>query len=373
MTSSFTLKSCDGYARRGTLRTSRGDLPTPVFMPVGTCASVKTLDERDLQELKTEIILSNTYHLYLRPGHRLIERLGGLHKFMGHEGPILTDSGGYQVFSLGKLNKITEEGVLFQSHLDGSRHLFTPELSMEVQKSLGSDIVMAFDECPPLPAAKESLRQSMERTLRWAARCRRYPLASHQQLFGIIQGGLHKDLRSTCMESLLNMGFDGLALGGLSVGEKNEEMTDFLNDFVPRMPAHLPRYLMGVGTPLDILKGVRAGIDLFDCVLPTRNARNGQLFTPSGPINIKREEFKEDPLPPVSGCPCPLCSRHSRAWLRHLWVSGEPSAGRLATLHNLYFYLNMMKEIRRAIEDGTFNEYHQKFHERYRSNTKERF
>ena len=367
MASFFTLESRQGNARRGVLHTSRGDVPTPVFMPVGTCASVKTLDERDLQELGGGIILANTYHLYLRPGHRLIESLGGLHQFMGHTGPILTDSGGYQVFSLGKLNKITEEGVLFQSHLDGSRHLFTPELSMEVQKSLGSDIVMAFDECPPLPSEKETLSRSVQRTLRWAGRCRRYPLSPGQRLFGILQGGLHGDLRRECLESLRALDFDGLALGGLSVGEKNEEMIAFLESFVPEMPDELPRYLMGVGTPLDILQGVKAGIDMFDCVLPTRNARNGQLFTPTGPLNIKREEFKSDPRPPVPGCPCPLCSRHSRAWLRHLYVSGEPTAGRLATLHNLHFYLGMMGDIRRAIAEKTFDKYYQKFYDEYRS------
>ena len=361
MTSLFTLKSSHEHARRGVLHTSRGDVQTPVFMPVGTSACVKTLDERDLQELGAEIILSNTYHLYLRPGHQLIERLGGLHSFMGHSGPILTDSGGYQVFSLGKLNNINEEGVVFQSHLDGSRHLFTPELSMEVQKSLGSDIVMAFDECPPLPAEKETLKKSMERTLRWAARCRQYSLKPQQYLFGILQGGLHQDLRFQCLESLNAMGFDGLALGGLSVGEKNEEMVTFLKSFVPRMPPRLPRYLMGVGTPLDILEGVRVGIDMFDCVLPTRNARNGQLFTPTGPINIKREEFKEDLSPLLPG------SHHSRAWLRHLYISGEPSAGRLATLHNLHFYLNMMKDIRQAIEERTFDKYYQNFYNNYHS------
>ena len=367
MTSFFTLKSHHSHTRRGVLHTSRGDIQTPVFMPVGTRASVKTLDGRDLQELGAEIILANTYHLYLRPGHRLIENLGGLHSFMGHPRPILTDSGGYQVFSLGKLNKITEEGVLFQSHLDGSRHLFTPELSMEIQKSLGSDIVMTFDQCPPLPGKKEILRQSMERTLRWAKRCRHYPLGSRQHLFGIIQGGLHQDLRLECLESLDAMGFEGLAIGGLSVGEKNEEMRTFLNDFVPRMPPHLPRYLMGVGTPLDILEGVRVGIDMFDCVLPTRNGRNGQLFTPTGPVNIKKEEFKEDPRPPVPGCPCPLCSHHSRAWLRHLWIAGEPTAGRLNTLHNLWFYLGMMKDIRQAIAQRTFDKYYKKFYDDYHS------
>ena len=367
MTSLFTLKSQQNHARSGVLHTSRGDVPTPVFMPVGTRACVKTLDERDLQELGAKIILSNTYHLYLRPGHQLIENLGGLHAFMGHSGPILTDSGGYQVFSLGKLNKIDEEGVIFQSHLDGSRHLFTPELSMEVQKSLGSDIVMAFDECPPLPEEKENLQKSMERTLRWAARCRQYPLGPQQHLFGILQGGLHQDLRLKCLQSLEDMGFDGLALGGLSVGEKNREMVLFLRDFVPQMPSQLPRYLMGVGTPWDILEGVKAGIDMFDCVLPTRNARNGQLFTPTGTINIKREEYKNDTRPPVPSCPCPLCSRYSRAWLRHLYVSGEPTAGRLVTMHNLYFYLNMMKEIRCAIDEGTFDKYYQNFYNSYHS------
>jgi queuine tRNA-ribosyltransferase len=356
-------------ARAGVIHTAHGDIQTPVFMPVGTRASVKTMSQEDLEELDAKIILGNTYHLYLRPGHELIERVGGgLHGFMGWDRPILTDSGGYQVFSLSEMNKRTEEGVRFQSHIDGSYHMISPEKSMEIQKALGSDIVMAFDECPALPATKQTLKESMELTLRWAKRCRDYVLKDHQNLFGIIQGGLHFDLRSECMERLVEMDFPGYALGGLSVGEKNEEMVNFLNDFTHTMPENKPRYLMGVGKPIDILNGVKAGIDMFDCVLPTRNARNGQFLTAGGPLNIKKARFAEDTLQPDPTCSCRVCKKYTRAYVRHLYNVGEPLAGQLVTYHNLHFYLNMMREARTAILEDRFDEYYDNFYKRYTSN-----
>ncbi len=365
----FTLEKSDGQARAGRIKTAHGEIETPIFMPVGTRASVKTMTSEDLGEMDAQIILGNTYHLYLRPGHELIEKVGGgLHGFMNWQGPILTDSGGFQVFSLSDLNKVTEEGVVFQSHIDGSRHMIGPEKSMEIQKALGSDIVMAFDECPALPATKETLRESMELTLRWAKRCRDYELKEHQHLFGIVQGGLHKDLRSECMERLLEMDFPGLALGGLSVGEKNEEMVNFCHDFCPTMPVHKPRYLMGVGKPLDVLTGIKNGLDMFDCVLPTRNARNGQILTHRGPLNIKKERFKEDPAALDPDCDCRACSNYSRAYVRHLFNVGEYLGGQLVTYHNLYFYLKMVKEARAHILDGSFDEYYHSFYKSYTSN-----
>ncbi len=365
----FSLEASSGQARAGIVRTAHGDIQTPIFMPVGTRGSVKTLTQRDLKEVGAQIILGNTYHLYLRPGADLIERVaGGLHQFMNWDRPILTDSGGFQVFSLSKLNKRSEEGVRFQSHLDGSYHMLSPEKSMEIQKGLGSDIVMAFDECPALPATKDSLRESMELTLRWAQRCKDYQLKDHQNLFGIIQGGLHRDLRQECMERLEEIDFPGLALGGLSVGEKNEEMVEFLDDFTPKMPAHKPRYLMGVGKPLDILNGIRAGIDMFDCVLPTRNARNGQFLTNRGPLNIKKVRFKEDPLPPDPECSCHVCQNYSRSYIRHLYNVGEFLAGQLITHHNIHFYLNMVREARAAILAEQFDDYYSNFYNKYNSN-----
>ena len=356
-------------ARAGIITTAHGEIETPIFMPVGTRASVKTMWQEDLEEMNAQIILGNTYHLYLRPGHELIERVGGgLHGFMKWNRAILTDSGGYQVFSLSSMNKVTEEGVTFQSHLDGSKHLISPEKSMEIQRALGSDIVMNFDECPALPATKERLKESMELTLRWAKRCRDYPLKEHQNLFGIIQGGLHFDLRSECMERLNEMNFEGMALGGLSVGEKNEEMVEFLNDFVYTMPENKPRYLMGVGKPLDVLNGIRAGIDMFDCVLPTRNARNGQFLTAHGPLNIKKERFKEDLLPPDPECDCKVCKKHSRAYIRHLYTVGEYLAGNMITYHNLYFYLRMTRNARTAIINDQFDDFYTKFYNSYQSN-----
>lgn len=364
----FKLEGTSKNARAGTITTSRGEIKTPVFMPVGTRATVKGLWQEDLEELEAQIILGNTYHLYLKPGHELIDSLGGLHKFMTWEKPILTDSGGFQVFSLSDLNKVTEDGVIFRSHIDGSKHFIGPEKSMEIQKALGSDIVMIFDECPKLPATKEALRTSMELTLRWAKRCHDYELKPHQNLFAIIQGGLHIDLRTECMERMIEMDFPGYALGGLSVGEKNEEMVSFLNDFVPTMPKEKPRYLMGVGKPMDILNGIKAGLDMFDCVLPTRNARNGQFLTSHGPLNIKKERFIADTLPPDPECSCKVCKRYSRAYIRHLYNVGEYLAGELITFHNLHFYLRMTENARSAIMKDQFDDFYNQFYKKYSSN-----
>lgn len=364
----FTLQKTSGAARAGLITTAHGTIPTPIFMPVGTRATVKTLSQEDLMSLNAPIILANTYHLYLRPGHDLIKRVGGdLHRFMSWDRPILTDSGGFQIYSLAQLRKVTEEGVYFQSHIDGSSHLIGPEKSMEIQKALGSDIVMCFDECPALPATKDQLRASVELTLRWAKRCKEYALQDYQALFGIIQGGLHQDLRQECMERLMAMDFPGFALGGLSVGEKNEEMISFCRDFAPKMPADRPRYLMGVGKPLDVLEGIRNGLDMFDCVLPTRNARNGQFLTHRGPLNIKKARFQEDKLPPDPDCDCRVCQKYSRAYIRHLYMVGEYLAGTLITYHNLWFYLSMVTKAREAIIEDRFDDYYQTFYKTYTS------
>lgn len=365
----FEILKKDKKTRAGILKTAHGDVPTPIFMPVGTRASVKGMWQEQLEELNAPIILGNTYHLFLRPGHELIQKVSdGLHGFMSFKGAILTDSGGFQVYSLSKLNKITEEGVVFKSHLDGTSYLIGPEKSMEIQRALGSDIVMNFDDCPKLPATKEDLRTSMELTLRWAKRCREFPLREYQKRFAIVQGGLHQDLRQECMERLLEMDFDGMALGGLSVGEKNEEMEQFLENFVHKMPENKPRYLMGVGTPLNILHAVKQGVDMFDCVLPTRNARNGQLITRRGPLSIKKERFKEDTLPPDPDCDCRVCKRYHRSYIRHLYNVGEYLAGELITFHNLHFYLKMMSDVRKSIQENQFDEYYRKFYNDYTSN-----
>ncbi len=363
----YKLEKTDAKARAGVIHTAHGEIPTPIFMPVGTRASVKCLSSEDLEDLEAKIILGNTYHLYLRPGHKLIERMGGLHTFMSWDGPILTDSGGFQVFSLSELNKVTEQGVEFQSHIDGSKHFIGPETSMEIQKALGSDIVMAFDECPALPAKKEDLRASMELTLRWAERCQKYELQEHQHLFGIIQGGLHLELRTECMQRLDAMGFPGLAIGGVSVGEKNDEMRELLDSFVHQMPEEKPRYLMGVGKPLDIMMAIRDGVDMFDCVLPTRNARNGQFLTTYGPLNIKKAMFKEDQQAPDPECKCRVCSRYTRAYIRHLFNVGEPLSGQLISFHNIYFYLKMVEKARTAILDQKFEAYYNEFVKNYTS------
>lgn len=370
MTYSFTLNDRSSNARAGTLVTSYGTIKTPVFMPVGTRASVKMIGVRDLEEIGVPIILGNTYHLSLRPGEELIAKIpGNLHGFMSWNHPILTDSGGYQVFSLDKINKKTEEGVLFSSHIDGSPLLLTPERSMNIQRSLGSDIVMCFDDCPSLPSTEKDLRKSMELTLRWAERCTSVVLQDHQNLFGIIQGGLDIDLRRECLARMGELkSFAGFAIGGLSVGEKNDEMKSFCQEFIPSMPVGKPRYLMGVGKPMDILHGVKVGIDMFDCVLPTRNARNGQFFTKYGPLNIKKVKFKEDLRPPDPDCLCSTCRIYSRSYIRHLYKVGEPLAGYLISYHNLYFYQRMMESVRDSILKNLFDVFFTTFYKDYSSN-----
>jgi queuine tRNA-ribosyltransferase len=339
-----------------TLETERGPLSGPQFMPVGTQATVKALTPRDLKDAGAQMILGNTYHLYLRPGHKLIERMGGLHQFMGWDGPILTDSGGFQVFSLAGLRKVKEEGVEFQSHLDGSRHFFTPELSMEIQASLGSDVVMAFDECPPFTEDKKVVAESMERTLRWARRCRDYKLKSHQKLFGIVQGGMFVDLRLECIERLQAMGFDGYAIGGLAIGEPIALTHEMVRKVAPHMPKDKARYLMGVGRPEDLIVATAYGIDMFDCVMPSRNARNGQLFTSRGKVNIKNAQYIEDQSALDPECECYTCKNFTKAYLRHLFVAGEILSSMLNTLHNIHFYLNLMRRLRAGIAENRFDE-----------------
>ena len=340
------------YPRLHTIETAHGSLHGPQFMPVGTRATVKALTPRDLKEAGAEMILGNTYHLFLRPGHKLIERRGGLHKFMAWDGPILTDSGGFQVFSLSKISKVKPDGVEFQSHIDGSRFFLTPELSMEIQAALGSDVVMAFDECPAFTDDKSRVAESMELTLRWAQRCRDYKLKPHQKLFGIVQGGMFPDLRAECIARLSAMGFDGYAIGGLSIGEPPETMHKMVQAVAPLLPADKPRYLMGVGRPEDLLVGAAYGIDMFDCVMPTRNARNGTLFTSGGKVNIKNAAFAEDDGPLDPHCGCYTCRTFTRAYLRHLTLVGEMLGAQLATIHNVSFYLSWMREIRGLVGAG---------------------
>ncbi len=346
----------DGRARTGVLSTAHGDIETPVFMPVGTQGTVKSLCPADLRDIKARIILGNTYHLYLRPGDELVAKLGGLHRFMAWDGPILTDSGGFQVFSLSGLRHITEEGVTFASHIDGSRHLFSPEKVIAIQRNLGSDIMMVLDECVPYGADRAYTEKSLGLTTRWARRCREAhaPGERGQLLFGIVQGGFFKDLRARSAAEIIDIGFDGYALGGLSVGESRGEMYDILDDATPLLPADKPRYLMGVGAPRDLLAGMAAGIDMFDCVLPTRNARNGTLFTTRGKINIKRAEYREDDSPLDPDCPCYACRTFSKAYLRHLYIARELLSYRLNTLHNLTFFAQFMERARQAIRDGRF-------------------
>jgi len=352
----FELIKRDGQARLGRIITKRGVINTPVFLPVGTVATVKAMTADELRELGAEIILSNTYHLYLRPGHEVIRRLGGLHRFMSWEGPILTDSGGFQVFSLSPLRRIKDDGVEFRSHLDGSLHFLTPELVMEIQAALGSDIAMAFDECAPYPASREYVLNSIKLTTQWARRCldRRN---EGQALFAIVQGGMYKDLRRQSAEELIEMDFDGYAIGGLSVDEPKGLMYEMVNFTTPLLPEERPRYLMGVGDLMDVLESVGAGVDMFDCVMPTRNARNGTLFTSQGRISIKREEFKADPGPLDPECSCYTCRNYSRAYLRHLFMNKEILSMRLNTLHNLHFYLNFFRQMREAISQGVFEDF----------------
>jgi queuine tRNA-ribosyltransferase len=331
-------------------------------MPVGTNATVKAMTPEDLLAVNAQIILANTYHLYLRPGHRLVEKLGGLHGFMNWQRPILTDSGGFQVFSLGELRKISEEGVRFQSHLDGSYHDLTPEFSIQIQEALGADIIMCFDECPPATADYAYVSRSLELTSRWAKRCKDAHTRGGQQLFGIIQGGMHHDLRARSLDEICAIGFDGYALGGLSVGEEKEQMYGVMECCAPLMPKAAPRYIMGIGAPEDLIEAVWHGYDMFDCVMPTRNARNGMLFTSQGRINIKAKVYEEDDTALDPGCGCYVCRNYSRAYLRHIYRAGEILASHLNTYHNLFYYLELMHRIRGAIRKNRFTEFRQNFY-----------
>lgn len=351
----FELLAQDGAARRGRLTTARGSIETPVFMPCGTYGTVKAMTPDGLVEAGTQILLGNTFHLMLRPGDESIARLGGLHRFMNWPRPILTDSGGFQVWSLGELRRISEEGVVFRSPVNGDRVMLTPERSMAVQRNLGADVVMVFDECTPYPATEAQARESMALSLRWAERCRRsYGPDDPGLLFGIVQGGMYDGLRRESLEGLLALGFDGYAIGGLSVGESKDEMDQVLRGVLPHMPEGRPRYLMGVGTPADLIRGVALGVDMFDCVMPTRNARNGYAFTSRGTIKIRnaRHRLSEDPLDPE--CGCYTCSKFSRAYLHHLDRCGEILGSMLMTQHNLSYYHGLMARLRASIETGTF-------------------
>ena len=349
-------------ARTGSLTTPHGTFATPVFMPVGTQATVKAMTPEELCEVGARIILANTYHLYIRPGHELVERMGGLHGFMHWDRPILTDSGGFQVFSLGELRKITEEGVRFQSHLDGSYHFITPERAIEVQEALGGDIIMCFDECPPYPADYVYVRSSTELTTRWAGRCKVAKRREDQALFGIVQGGMHRDLREMSAVALSAMDFDGYAIGGLSVGEEKGFVHEVMGFSATLLPYEKPRYAMGIGAPEDLIEGINSGVDMFDCVMPTRNARNGMLFTKTGSINIKNAVHAEDRSPIDEECGCYVCMNYSRAYLRHLYRSGEILASRLNTWHNLYYYITLMDESRKAIDENRFTQFRQDFY-----------
>ena len=370
--SPFTLLQTDlsSNARAGILHTRRGDIETPVFMPVGTQATVKAVTPDELRSLGARIVLGNTYHLHVRPGESVISELGGLHRFMGWDRTILTDSGGFQVFSLAKLRRITEEGVHFQNHLDGTPTFIGPETSMQIQRDLGSDIVMAFDECPPFPCSREEAAKSLELTTRWERRSREWwrtqSEAGRPLLFGIVQGSSFQDLRERSARSLVEIGFDGYAVGGVSVGEPEPEMMKAVEWSVPFLPAVAPRYAMGLGTPPQLVEMVARGIDMFDCVLPTRIARNGTAFTASGTVNLKNAPFTRDPLPIEEGCSCPACTTFSRAYLRHLIKAEEILGLRLITLHNLHFYITLMKKIRVAILDGSFSDFRKDFVSGYR-------
>lgn len=364
----FELLSRDEQtaARRGRLFTPHGTVETPVFMPVGTGGSVKTLDNRDLDDLNAQIILANTYHLYLRPGHETVRDLGGIHGFMNRQRPVLSDSGGFQVFSLGDFCKITEEGVRFASHIDGSRHLFTPELSIQVQEALGADIIMAFDECIPYPAEDEYVRRSTDRTLRWTRRCLDAKTHDDQALFGIVQGGVFPHLREQSARAISSMGFPGHAIGGLSVGEKKSEMHAMLEVVNDILPADKPRYLMGVGAPEDIVHAVWRGVDIFDCTLPTRLARHKAAFTYHGRINLLNAVHTRDNNPIDAECPCYTCQNFSRSYLRHLMVAREILGATLLSIHNLYTLLDLTRRARAAIEQGSYDDFAAEFLHTYK-------
>ena len=362
----FALHHTDAKARRGTLVFARGKVETPAFMPVGTYGAVKGVTPEELRAVGAEIILGNTFHLMLRPGTEVIRAHGSLHGFMGWNGPILTDSGGFQVFSLGAMRKITEAGVKFRSPVDGSLIFMGPEESMGVQRILGSDIVMIFDECTPYPATHAEARASMELSLRWAGRSKAAHGDNPSALFGIVQGGVYEDLRLESAQGLQAVGFDGYAIGGLSVGEPKEDRQQVLETLLPRLPKDKPRYLMGVGTPEDIVEAVSLGVDMFDCVMPTRNARNGHLFTRDGVIRIRNSQYQNDPRPLDEDCACYTCQNFSRAYLRHLDKCGEMLGSRLNTLHNLHYYQELMAGLRAAIEQGVLADYTRRFYERRR-------
>jgi len=349
----FKILRTDGPVRRGVIETARGVINTPAFMPVGTIGTVKAMSPDEMKEIGAEILLGNTYHLYLRPGTDVIAKLGGLHSFMNWDRPVLTDSGGFQVFSLSTLRKIEEKGVQFRSHIDGSPHFIGPKEAMKIQGLLGSDIAMTLDECIPYPSTYEYALKSVELTTQWAKKCKGHQNEG-QALFGIVQGGMFRDLRHKSAEEIIRTGFDGYAIGGVSVGETKEEMHEIINYSAPLLPADRPKYLMGIGDLGDMLKAVAAGFDMFDCVMPTRNARNGTLFTSTGRISIKREEFKYDGGPLDPNCCCYTCRNYSRGYLRHLFLSREILSMRLNTYHNLYFYLDFFRKMRSSIEDGNF-------------------
>lgn len=367
----FTVLKQEGTARRGEFETVHGTVQTPAFMNVATAGAIKgAVSAFDLKDIGCQVQLCNTYHLHVRPGDKLIKELGGLHKFTGWDGPILTDSGGFQVFSLAKLRKIREEGVHFNSHVDGRKIFMGPEESMQIQSNLGSTIAMAFDECVQNPAPYTYAKASCERTVRWLVRCKAEmqrlnalegTINPHQMLFGINQGCTFDDLRIENMKQIAELDLDGYAIGGLAVGEPKEDMYRIISAVEPFMPQNKPRYLMGVGTPGNILEGVSRGVDLFDCVMPSRNARHGQLFTKKGIININNEKYKKDLSPIEEGCNCPTCQHHSRAYIRHLFKAGEMLAMRLCVMHNLYFYNTLMKEIRDALDNGTFREFKEQY------------
>ncbi|HLA39032.1 MAG TPA: tRNA guanosine(34) transglycosylase Tgt [Candidatus Glassbacteria bacterium] len=370
---SFKVTARQGSARAGLIATPHGKIATPAFMPVGTQGTVKTLTPAELEQIGVEVVLANTYHLYLRPGHEIVRQAGGLQKFMGWHRPVLTDSGGYQVFSLIELNKIKEEGVAFQSHLDGSSHLFTPERVIEIQAALGADIIMAFDECVPYPAEEDYVRLACERTLRWAERCRdrlagldwESAAPWEQALFGIVQGGMYPHLRQWSAARTVELGFPGYSIGGLSVGEPKALMYEMLERVLEHLPPDAPRYLMGVGHPEDMVEAVRRGVDMFDCVVPTRYGRNGTVFTAAGKLAVKNAPFANDFRPIEEECPCYACRNFSRAYIRHLVNSNEILGIRLTSLHNVYFMVNLVGQMRRAIAASSFDQWAAGFYNKY--------